>query len=92
MYFSLPQLFVFLFDLLSVAVFVIKVRFVKKRRKKADLRLNLYPCVIRYYLILCLLLLLYRLGKTIVVDWTLDNKSSPCFDHRSSVNIVVLPS
>ena len=30
MYFSLPQLFVFLFDVLSVAVFVIRDRFVKK--------------------------------------------------------------
>ena len=34
MYFSLPQLFVFLFDLLNVAVFVIRERFVKKRRRK----------------------------------------------------------
>ena len=32
MYFSLPQLFVFLFDVLSVAEFVIRDRFVKKRR------------------------------------------------------------
>ena len=39
MYFSLPQLFVFLFDVLSVAVFVIRYRFVKK----ADLCLNLDP-------------------------------------------------
>ena len=30
MYFSLPQLFVFLFDILSVAAFVIRDRFVKK--------------------------------------------------------------
>ena len=30
MYFNLPQLFVFLFDVLSVAVFVIRDRFVKK--------------------------------------------------------------
>ena len=29
MYFSLPQLFVFLFDALRVAVFVIRDRFVK---------------------------------------------------------------
>ena len=35
MYFSLQQLFVFLFDVLSVAVFAIRDRFVK--RKKADL-------------------------------------------------------
>ena len=34
MYFSLPQLFVFFCDLLSVAVFVIKVRFFFKARKK----------------------------------------------------------
>ena len=47
MYFSLPQLFV-LFDVLSVTVFVIRDRFVKK----ADLCLNLYPCVIKYYLIM----------------------------------------
>ena len=33
MYFSLPQLFVF-FDVLSVAVFVIRDRFVKKKKKK----------------------------------------------------------
>ena len=30
--FSLPQLFVFLFDVLSVAVFVIRDRFVKKQQ------------------------------------------------------------
>ena len=46
MYFSLPQLFVFLFDVLSVAVFVIRDRFVKK--EEAELCLNLYPCVIKY--------------------------------------------
>ena len=46
MYFTLPQLFVFLFDALSVAVFVIRDRFVKK----ADLCLNLSPCVIKYSL------------------------------------------
>ena len=46
MYLSLPRLFVFLFDVLSVAVFVIRDRFVKK----ADLCLNLYPCVIKYSL------------------------------------------
>ena len=46
MYFSLPQLLVFLFDVLNVAVFVIWDRFVKK----ADLCLNLYPCVINYTL------------------------------------------
>ena len=34
-YFCLPQLFVFLFDILSVAVFVIWDRFVKKT--KADM-------------------------------------------------------
>ena len=39
MYFSLPQLFVFLFDVLSVAVFFIRDRFVKK----ANMCLNLYP-------------------------------------------------
>ena len=50
MYFSLPQLFVFLFDVLSVAVFVIRERFVKK----ADLCLNLDLCVIKYYFILFL--------------------------------------
>ena len=44
MYFSLPQLFV-LSDGLSVAVFVIMDRFVKK--EKADLCLNLYSCVIK---------------------------------------------
>ena len=47
MYFSLPQLFVFLFDVMSVAVFVIRNRFVKK----ADLCLNLFPCVIKYYVL-----------------------------------------
>ena len=31
MYFSLPQIFVFLFDVLSVAVFVIRDRFVKEK-------------------------------------------------------------
>ena len=31
MYFSLPQLFVLLFDVLSVAVFVIRDRLVKKQ-------------------------------------------------------------
>ena len=31
MCFSLPQLFVFLFDVLSVVVFVIRYRFVKKQ-------------------------------------------------------------
>ena len=51
MYFSSPQLFVFLFDVLSVAVFVIRDRYICK---KADLCLNLYPCVIKYYLILSL--------------------------------------
>ena len=30
MYFSLPQLFVFLFEVLSIAVFVIRDRFVKR--------------------------------------------------------------
>ena len=49
MYFSLPQSFVFLFDVLSVAVFVTRDRFIKK---KADWGLNLYPCVIKYYLII----------------------------------------
>ena len=54
MYFSLPQLFVFLFNVLrlSVAVFVIRDRFVKK---KADLCLNLYPCVTKYSLLFLLL-------------------------------------
>ena len=32
MYFSLPQLFVFFFDVLSVAVFVVRDRFVKKKK------------------------------------------------------------
>ena len=56
MYSRLPQLFVFLFDVLSVAVFVIRERFVRKKdkRKKADLCLNLYSCVMKYYLILSL--------------------------------------
>ena len=45
MYFSLPQLFA-LFEVFSVAVFVIRDRFVKK----ADLCLNLDPCVIKYSL------------------------------------------
>ena len=36
MYFSLPQLFVFLFDLLNIAVFVIRERFVKKKKKKGE--------------------------------------------------------
>ena len=31
MYFSLPQLFVLLFDVLSVSVFVLRDRFVKKK-------------------------------------------------------------
>ena len=44
MYFSLPQLFVFLFDVLSVSVFVIRDRFVKK--EEADLCLNLYPFIL----------------------------------------------
>ena len=57
MYFSLLQLFVFSFDLLSVAVFDTRDRVVKK---KADLCLNLYPCVIKYYLILSHHLLLSR--------------------------------
>ena len=35
MYFSLPQLPVFLFDVLSVAVFVIRERFVKKKKNLA---------------------------------------------------------
>ena len=34
MYSSLPQLFVFLFDVLSVAVIVIRDRFKKKKKKK----------------------------------------------------------
>ena len=46
MYFSLPQLFVFLFDVLSVAVFVIRDRFVKKSNVHKS-----YPCVIKNYLI-----------------------------------------
>ena len=65
MHFSLPHLFV-MFDILSVAVFVIGNRF----RKKADLCLNLYLCVIKYYLItdshslsLCIFLLLFT-GQT----------------------------
>ena len=33
MYFSLPQLFVFLFDVLSVAVFVMRDRFVKNNNR-----------------------------------------------------------
>ena len=49
MCFSLPQLFV-LFDVLSVAVFVISDRFVKK----ADFCLNLYACVIKCYLLFSL--------------------------------------
>ena len=49
MYFSLPQLFVFLFDVLSAAMFVIRDRFVKKKKPAC---LNLYPCVIKYYLVL----------------------------------------
>ena len=32
MHFSLPQLFVFLFDVLSVAVYVIKDRFIKIKK------------------------------------------------------------
>ena len=40
MYFSLPQLFVFLLDVLSVAVFVIRDRFVKKKKKKSRLVLT----------------------------------------------------
>ena len=48
MSFSLRQLFVFLLDVLSVAVFVIRDRFVKK---KADMCLYLYPCVIKYHLL-----------------------------------------
>ena len=52
MYSSLPQLFVFLFDVWSVAVFVIRDRFVKKTT--ADMCLNLYPCVIKYSLSLSL--------------------------------------
>jgi len=56
MYSTLPQLFVFLFDVLSVAVFVIRDRSVRKNKTKnktktADLCLNLYPCVIKYCLI-----------------------------------------
>ena len=50
MYFSLPQLFVFLFDLLSIAVFVIRDRFVKKTHTKTDLCLISLICL-KYYLI-----------------------------------------
>ena len=56
MYFDLLQLSVFLFDVLSVTVFVIRERFVKK----ADLCLNLYPCIIRYnWAIIIIILLSY---------------------------------
>ena len=48
MYFSLLHALAFLFDVLSVAVFVIRDRFVKK-----PTCLNLYPCVIKYSLCLC---------------------------------------
>ena len=44
MYFNLPHLFVFLFDILNVALFFIRDRFVKKKKKmkkKEDLCLNL---------------------------------------------------
>ena len=60
MYFSFPQSFVFLFNIWSFAVFVIRDRLVKKKKlkkikeedkKKATCALNLYPCVIKYYLI-----------------------------------------
>ena len=44
-------------DILSVAVSVIRDRFGKKERKKADLCFNLYPCVIWYYLILSIWML-----------------------------------
>ena len=61
MCFSLLQLFVFLFDVLSAAVFVIRDRFVKK----ADLCLTLYPCVIKYSLSLSLSLSLSTITSTI---------------------------
>ena len=58
MYFDLPQLSGFLFDVLSVAVFVIRERFVKK----ADLCLNLYPCIIRYNWAIIIILLSYLIS------------------------------
>ena len=45
MYFSLPQLFVFLFDVLGLAALVHQ----RQICKKANLCLNIYPCVIKYY-------------------------------------------
>ena len=49
-YFILPQLFEFLFEVLSVTAFVIRERFVKKKKKKKGyLCSNLYPCEIKYY-------------------------------------------
>ena len=50
MYFNLPQLFVFLFDVLSVAV---RVCHQGQICEKADLCLNLYPSVIKHYYVLC---------------------------------------
>ena len=47
MYFSLPQLFVFLFDVLSQCC---RVCHQGQICKKADLCLNLYSCAIKYYL------------------------------------------
>ena len=52
--FSLPQLFVFLFDVLSVAVC-----HQVQTCKKADLCLNLYPCVIKYCLIIIIIISLF---------------------------------
>ena len=45
---SLPQLFVFLFEIVSVRC---RVCHLGQICKKADLCLNLYPCVIKYYLL-----------------------------------------
>ena len=44
---TFPQLFPFLFDVVSAAVFVMRDRFVKKDLFIYFLCLNLYPCVIK---------------------------------------------
>ena len=88
MCFSLPQLFVLL-AVLSVAVCVIRARCVKK----ADLRLILYPCVIKYSLLfssfLCLSVCLSGcLSVSLSVSACLSHTVSVCL----SVSLALPPS
>ena len=81
MYSSLPQLFVYLFDVLSVCVFVIRDSFLRKKggkKRRADLCLNHYSCLIKYQLSYLLLLPLLH-----------NPSSSSCFFFFSS--FVTLP-